>query len=597
MKTIEISDFSGGLSDGTRVGIPGSFYWAKGLNYRNDPDSITANYVAAKNSGSTVADLVKWVAHDPINGNTFYYGDAGKIYKRTSGGTWSLLQTTSNSGGQGLAVYADYLYYTQDSQIGRYGSLAGSPSFTDNWQTSLNGTTEWRPIYAFMNFIAVGNGRYLAHWDDTTWTATKLTFPAGWYVHCLGEVGSYMAIGVNDAAEPASATRGLIFLWDGTSSSYNDFVSVDDGPINAVLGRQNSLYIWAGHEGNMYVYTGGVQKIKKIPFVSDKKTIYAYPGAVTNYEGLVHFGLAGGTSTTVHRGAYSWGQPNKNYPNGLNFEHPISPSITSGVNTGTAIDIGSTKAVGTNFYIGWKSSSTYGVDLVSTTVKQLSVVYESRIISLSKLGTFRGVRIYFDTLATGQTITIKYKADRQSSWQSLGSASVDVEGSVTHKFISKLGSVIKAMDIQFQATLAGTSGMPTLNKMVAYFDEMTVPIIITGKQPIDFELILSHTGQTAATLESPIIEMAKETEFSRFKLYFEALASGDTITLKYDADRTGSWTTVDTATFADDGAVTFKLLNKGFRATDLQLQILLGGTSTVPTVTKLVVESKTEGHF
>jgi len=593
MSAITFDSFSGGLSDGNRIGVSGSFLFGQGLNFKDNPDQITANKAAVKNSGTTVTDLVKWISNDGTT--TYFYGDAGKIYKRTSGGTWSLLRTVANSGGQGLCVYDDYLYYTQDSQIGRYGALSGAPSFTDNWQTSLNGTTEWRPIYAFRNFIAVGNGRYLAHWDGATWTAQKITFPPGWFVHCIGEVGSYLAIGVNDGADPATATRGLVFLWDGTSSTYNDFVSVDDGPINAILGRQNKLFIWAGHKGNIYVYAGGVQKIKKVPFVGDKKTIYTYPGTTSNWEGMVCFGLAGGTSATVYREVYSWGRPNKNYPDVLNIEFPIS---TGTVKT-TDVDIGAVKAIGNSLYIGWKDDTDYGVDLVSTTTNQLSVTWESRIFSLTKLGTFRGFRLFFKPLASGETLTLKYKADLQSSWQTIGTATYASDGAITHKFFSKFGSVIQAMDIQFQITLAGTSTMPTVYKLSAMYDEITLPLIkLEGNQIEDFEMMATSTSATSVTLESPIIEMTKQTSFTRFKLYFEKLVAGDSITLQYKNDQATSWTTIESAvTYTNEGAITYKLLNAEFRATDIQFKIILAGTSAIPVLTKLVVDSKSEGNL
>jgi len=102
MSAITFDSFSGGLSDGNRIGVSGSFLFGQGLNFKDNPDQITANKAAVKNSGTTVTDLVKWISNDGTT--TYFYGDAGKIYKRTSGGTWSLLRTVANSGGQGLCV-------------------------------------------------------------------------------------------------------------------------------------------------------------------------------------------------------------------------------------------------------------------------------------------------------------------------------------------------------------------------------------------------------------------------------------------------------------------------------------------------------------
>ena len=591
MATLVIDKFYGGLSDGDRLGIEGSFVFGQGLDYDTNPDAFTANLALAKNSGATVDQLVKWIEHDGAQNDTYFYGATGDLYKRASAGTWSVAKAVSNSKGQGLAVYADYLYYRQNTQIGRYGALSGAPTFTDNWKAAgdnVQTVDAFGAIKTFMNLICFANARYLATWDGATFDYDNVIFPPGWYVRDIGVMGDYLAIAVNNAEDISRATRGVLFFWDGTSSTYNFFSEVTE-PISSIQANQDSVYIFAGGAGNIYLYNGRVTKIKNIPFMGQGKLAYVYPGADTNYRGQLHFGLAGGDSATAYREVYSYGKPNKNYPDTLNIEYPIS---TGTVQT-TDVDIGAVKAVGNALYVGWADDTADGVDKLGTSL-QTAVTYESRIFSLDSEGAFKRFKLFCEPLASGETITLKYKADQISSWTSIGTLSHTSDGVISYKKFSRFNNEIRATDIQFQILLAGSSTMPTVTKLTADYDTPTMGVI-SGDNVYSFDLNATSTGKTTANYESELLSLPKQTAFTRFKLFFETLVSGDTITLYYDPERTGSWTSIGTATFASDAGVTFKLLNEEFRASDVQFKVTAVGTSVPPVVNRLVVESKPEG--
>lgn len=466
-KYLVIDSWNGGLANGARLDTAGSFRFGQGLNFRDNPDAVTANYALAKDSGDTVVGRVHWiVARD--NGDLFCTDDGGKTYKRTAAGVWSNINSPTNSKGQGLEIYADYLYYTQDSQIGRYGLLSGDPSATDNWQTSLDATTSWRPLKAFMNLLAVGNGRYLATYDGATWDADRVTFPDDWYVRDLGIMGEYLVIAVNNAENPAYASRGILFFWDGTSSTYNFFSEVTGGGgIDSIQANQDSVYVFAGGAGNIYLYNGRSTKVKKIPFINNKDTINVSPGADTNYRGNLHFGVTSGTSNSVYRGVYSWGSPGKNYPDVLNFDYPISQGTTQT----TDVQVTAVKAIGNDLWVGWQKSgspNTYGVDKLGTNF-QTSVWLETRIAGLDKQSKFTRFKLFFEPLTTGESVDLKYKADQESSWQDIGSASYTTDGAATTKLLNEEFS---ATDVEFKITLAGTTAvMPTLTKLIVEYEE------------------------------------------------------------------------------------------------------------------------------
>src|SRR5260370_3416723 len=139
-----INEFAAGFSISDKKGPAGSFFFAQNLDIYTDPNAISLNPKTIKEAGSTFTALPKWiVSGTPFDTNTYFYDNGGNIIKRTSGAVYSNIRAVASSLGQGLELHSDgagqdYLYYTQNSQIGRYGPLDGSPAFTDNWQTGLN---------------------------------------------------------------------------------------------------------------------------------------------------------------------------------------------------------------------------------------------------------------------------------------------------------------------------------------------------------------------------------------------------------------------------------------------------------------------------
>lgn len=430
MAVWRINRWFGGLSTGSKRGVDGSFTFGQGLDFRSDPDLLQANYAMSKNSSTNVTGLPKWFVQ---NGTVYYaYADDGKIH--SNAGSWASLRTVGNSSGQGLEIFNDYLYYAQNAQLGRYGVLSGAPAFTDNYQT-LDTDTLWHPCKVFLNKLCVGHGRKLATLDSSgTWTSAAITLPIDWKIKCLEVRGDFLYIGAWKGTAITDYEIGALFAWDGTTTTWNTVEFINESGVNSLFNQNDGLYISAGTRGNLYQLAGGkFVKIKRVPLIGAGKYAEIFPGAMTGFNGILHFGLAGVTdSTTVYQGVYTWGQVEKNYPMVLNFDYPVS----TGTVTGTGVKIGAVYGASpTKLFVGWKDGANYGIDLISTSTTQTTVILESIIFdanrpTVSKL--FKEIRLVYKPFTASESITVKYKADRDTSFTTLTSSAETLD--VTNKY-------------------------------------------------------------------------------------------------------------------------------------------------------------------
>ena len=466
--------FSGGISEAEKVGIPGAFLFGQKLNIFGDPSQVSILPAAVKESGTVVTALIKWlVPGTPHDTNLYGYDEAGHIYKRTSGGTWTDERTVANSKGQGMDVYNDYLYYTQNTQLGRYGLLSGSPSFTDAFATGLNDTSgsTYAPVKAFNGFVYAGHGNKLLQTDGTTTTVAKLTLPVGLNIRSLEVLDEFLVIGTWRGTSITGNEEGYLFFWDGTATNYNYFVKIEDGGCNALLNSRNRLLSVVGSSGFIYMNYNPFQKLQQLPKLVLGKYVEVLPGAVTSWRGQAIIGFAGNTdSADIYHGAYQWGAISEKYPEVLNYAWPIS----TGTQTGTGVRIGALRGAGSNLFMAWKDGSSYGVDkIVNSASPYSSATMENLIFDDQRNGENKKavvVKVSHLALVSGESIQIGYKTNRASSYTT-GAANSTVDTIATRLPVDF--SKASFNEFQFEFILATTgSTSPKVTGAALEYDDL-----------------------------------------------------------------------------------------------------------------------------
>ncbi len=343
--------------------------------------------------------------------------------------------------------------------------------------------TLFHPAIRWLNFLAIGNERYVAKWDGAFYQPNLIALPTGTHVRCFGTWGIYLAIGTWQEAGTGSPNvydfaTGKIYFWDGISLTYNFSIDVPEGQVNSIFGMDADLYYYAGWKGDLMKYTGSFAnqsgsfngtKIKRIPYLALKDYVEIYPQAIANYQGLLYMGVGANTnSTTLPQGVYSWGALYPGFPQSLAFEHIISTG-----NKSSTVRIGSVFPIQQKLLVSWADGIARGVDVIDPT----SGVYHTSGLIQTNLQD--GGEIYKNdlllktradhlTLATNESIVVGYKLDREASFETSTSVT-----DTQKKFTGNTASNGRATEMQYQVQLLsnGTS-TPTLLSLASQIDSL-----------------------------------------------------------------------------------------------------------------------------
>lgn|SRR3990167_4493350 len=291
------NSWKGGIDDTNQK--QGGMYFSHGVDpYRKPGYLSVADSMAKSVSEDDIASFTEQIYwFEDMAGNLFALDSGGDLYRRTAAGTWNddadWPHADTNTGtGNGLIEYAGALYWMSDTICGKVTSPTsgvGVPTFNDSFKTGFT-DSDWHPMAKFFGKLTIGNDRYLATYDGTTWNLTALTLPSNYVVKCLAVMDDLIAIGT----APQLGDDARIFFWDGTSATYNLELSVKASSIDAMMVWSNILWVIAGDAGNLHYYNGATLKeVAKIADVDVESgaSVTVIPGGIAQYRGKVVYGV------------------------------------------------------------------------------------------------------------------------------------------------------------------------------------------------------------------------------------------------------------------------------------------------------------------
>ena len=183
----------------------------------------------------------------------FFSTTSGKTWKRTTGGSYSLVNTNAN-GAHISAFYSPSLnkiLYTTSIKLGHL--VSATDTFTDSFGTFTNGSA-YHPMAEANLTVYIGDGKYIASVTQTpTFSANALDMPAQYSVTCLKNEKNWLLIGTIIGTNVSLST---IYLWDTYSSSWTIEDDVYEIGINCFISSDNLTYAQCGTEGKIYYWNG-----------------------------------------------------------------------------------------------------------------------------------------------------------------------------------------------------------------------------------------------------------------------------------------------------------------------------------------------------
>lgn len=457
-KTVEITvdDFSGGIADDVRKSTASEFTITKHFDIFSNPKRLTPYRSLEADTETSVSstDLKQYFVRDFLytTGSAKLYGlgqtGAGLtkiVYKAdATTGTWTLPASSEGNGAVKngcLVEYKDYIWGFQGTtQVFKWGLLSGTPAITNTAGTVGTITSVAQGVIAKDDQLYLPyNNKIVRVSAGGTVSDAVLTIPTQFKITSICNFGNYLAI----AAAPISNYAGSskVFLWNLTSDDVQEVIDWGEGEIRVletiegilvgVTDRYLNNATGAG-TGSMIVqvYSGGVpQTIKEI--YTKALTGKAMPISKTVKNNRLFWSakiMTNASGTEYDEGIWSFGRKNVNYPYTLTLD-----VIDENVNTSGIQSFG---AAANYFFVAHSNDGS--VDKTNdSAIYTFSSVYQSQIINFGDTTSdkrLESVKVHFRKLASGESITLKYRVDGATAWTTVGTTST--AGDLSHTFLN-----------------------------------------------------------------------------------------------------------------------------------------------------------------
>lgn len=477
---IQINNFSGGVSDDPREDNATKFQVTRHFDIFSNPSRLTPyrSLEADTHDGSTPAGMKQYFVNDFVyasaSAKLYGLGKTGggltKLFIKTDAttGNWTLPTTSEGNGAVQngcLVEYKDYLWGFQGTtQVFRWGLLSGTPAITNSQGTVGTITSVAQGVIAMDDNLYLPYNNKLARVTSTgTVNDAVLTLPTNFKITSIANYGKYLAI----ACAPISTFNGVskVFLWNLTSTEVQEAIDWGEGELRVletiegmlvgITDRYLNNATGAGR-GSMIiqVYSGGVPQVVKEVFTQalSGKTMPLSKAVKNNRLFFAAKIMTNSAGTTYNEGIWSFGRKNVGYPFALTLD-VIDENITaSGIQAfGSAANY---------FFI--THSGDGSIDKTNDVATYaFTSAYESQILNFGDMEgekTLQTLKVSFRKLASGESLTAKYRVNGATAWTTIGTHSTVDTLSITFTEIAS-SSAAFASGNEYEFRLESTGGL------------------------------------------------------------------------------------------------------------------------------------------
>lgn len=332
-------------------------------------------------SGGTAGGGAMWIKTNPKETNIYIYDYNGSVYTTTT--DYLSVTALSDTGemtsakGNGSEYYDNYIYFSKNTDIARYGPLNGTPTFNGTYWTGTlgkvalidttyptNGFTRNMPNHVMCRhsdgklYIAdVVDNQGTLHKISTTKTSVEgdtdagstynvLQFGYGLWPTAIESYGSSIVTALFEGVAPGVGVAGSrnktakIAFWDTTSQRFNTMIwsEFPDNIIFALKNINGTLYIFSGNYSRNGVrvtrYIGGYS-VEEVAYIPNGAAPYA-GGVDGSAQRLIYGSNINLFGTSLWPCVFSIGLQKSDLTNGI-FCTMASTSTTSGFTSALAL--------------------------------------------------------------------------------------------------------------------------------------------------------------------------------------------------------------------------------------------------------------------
>lgn len=288
-----------------------------------------------------------------------------------------------------------------------------------------------------------------------------LKLPTNLKITSVCNFGNYMAIGCSSTSIYNGTSK--VFLWNLTSPDVTEVIDWGEGELRVletvegmivgVTDRYLNNASGAGR-GSMIIqgYTGGSPQVLKEVFTSALTGItMPLSKAVKNnrlfFCAKIKTNDAG---TEYNEGIWSFGRKNSAYPYSLSLDY-IDENVTSS-------GIQSFGSAGNYFFISHSADGS--IDKINdASTYAFTSILETQIYNFGDYDVekkLERLKVSFRKMASGESITVKYKVDGATSWTTIGT--FDTDDALSHTFLREEANNVdfkSGKEFKFQITSTG----------------------------------------------------------------------------------------------------------------------------------------------
>lgn len=330
MSQIILENFhNGGLSSTTYQLSPNTLFRAEGFDMQSEPGILKTNLLIA--SELSLPQTVNKILFCS-DGNAYIFGNGGYIRKRDSSGTYTQPYTVAGWGTSDImnaVEFNGYIYFCSATDLYRYQIGAANWNGIVSFATFAVGNTSYHPMYAFLDQLYIGDGRYVHNVDQTnTYNTSVFDAKTPNVITCMASNGYQLLLGTTKTTDYVSSV--YLYEWDMVSADFCSMVyTINESIINGMFYTGDTVLISAGYQGSIYQLSGiRLRKIEQLAFDNDStwgygtRTIRIRPNTFFEKDGVGHFGVSYGSGGgTIGYGIYSFGSRRAGDP--IIVSHPF----------------------------------------------------------------------------------------------------------------------------------------------------------------------------------------------------------------------------------------------------------------------------------